>query len=68
MQVIIAMTEGLSYKLIADRILTSIDIVRYHIKNIYRKLNVNSKVEVINKYHKGEFNLTRLINTRVSPR
>ena len=53
-QIIQALTEGLSYKLIADRISISIDTVRFHIKNIYRKLQVNSKTEVINKYHKGE--------------
>jgi DNA-binding NarL/FixJ family response regulator len=53
-QIIQALTEGLSYKLIADRISISIDTVRFHIKNIYRKLQVNSKSEVINKYHKGE--------------
>lgn len=53
-QIVIAMTEGLSYKLIADRLSLSIDGVRFHIKNIYRKLQVNSKAEVIGKYHKGE--------------
>jgi DNA-binding NarL/FixJ family response regulator len=53
-QIVIAMTEGLSYKLIADRLSISIDGVRFHIKNIYRKLQVNSKAEVIGKYHKGE--------------
>lgn len=53
-QVVVAMTEGLSYKLIADRLSLSIDGVRFHIKNIYRKLEVNSKAEVIGKYHKGE--------------
>lgn len=53
-QIIRALTEGLSYKLIADRMSVSIDTVRFHIKNIYRKLQVNSKAEVIGKYHKGE--------------
>lgn len=53
-QIVVAMTEGLSYKLIADRLSLSIDGVRFHIKNIYRKLQVNSKAEVIGKFHKGE--------------
>lgn len=53
-QIIRALTEGLSYKLVADRLSVSIDTVRFHIKNIYRKLQVNSKAEVIGKYHKGE--------------
>jgi DNA-binding NarL/FixJ family response regulator len=53
-QVIQALSEGLSYKLIADRLSVSIDTVRTHIKHIYRKLHVNSKVEVLNKAMKGE--------------
>lgn len=53
-QIVVAMTDGLSYKLIADRLSVSIDGIRFHIKNIYRKLQVNSKAEVIGKFHKGE--------------
>lgn len=55
-QIITALTDGLSYKLIADKLLISIDTVRFHIKNIYRKLHVNSKAEVISKALKGEIN------------
>jgi DNA-binding NarL/FixJ family response regulator len=53
-QIITALTEGLSYKLIADKLLISIDTVRFHIKNIYRKLHINSKSELISKALKGE--------------
>ena len=53
-QIIVALTEGLSYKLIADKLLITIDTVRFHIKNIYRKLHVNSKSEVISKALRGE--------------
>ena len=53
-QIIMALTEGLSYKLIGDKLLITIDTVRFHIKNIYRKLQVNSKTEVISKALKGE--------------
>lgn len=42
--------DGLSYKLVADRHSLSIDSVRSHIKNIYRKLNINSKSELFNKF------------------
>lgn len=52
--IIEGLTEGLSYKLIADKLDISIDTVRFHIKNIYRKLHVNSKAEVISKAFKGE--------------
>ncbi len=53
-EIVIGLVDGLSYKLIADRMFISIDTVRYHIKNIYKKLRVNSKAEVISKSIKGE--------------
>lgn len=40
--------EGLSYKMIADRLEVSVDIVRSNIKSIYRKLNINSKGQLFN--------------------
>lgn len=46
-EVVDALVDGLTYKQIADRTGISIDTVRHHIKNIYRKLQVNSKAEVI---------------------
>ena len=48
------LVDGLSYKLIADRLNISIDTVRAHIRNIYKKLHVNSKAEVIAKSLRGE--------------
>ena len=48
------LVDGLSYKMIADRYSISIDTVRAHIRNIYKKLHVNSKAEVIAKSLKGE--------------
>lgn len=48
------LVEGLSYKMIADKLNISIDTVRQHIRNIYRKLNVNCKAEVISKSFRGE--------------
>jgi DNA-binding NarL/FixJ family response regulator len=53
-QVIAAMVDGLSYKMIASRLGITLETVRQHIKNIYRKLQVNSKSEVIVKSLKGE--------------
>lgn len=53
-QVITAMVDGLSYKMIAARLGITLETVRQHIKNIYRKLHVNSKSEVIVKSLKGE--------------
>lgn len=48
------LVDGLSYKMIADRYDISIDTVRAHIRNIYKKLHVNSKAEVIAKSLRGE--------------
>lgn len=53
-QVIAAMVDGLSYKMIAARLGIALETVRQHIKNIYRKLQVNSKGEVIIKSMRGE--------------
>ncbi len=54
MQIIEGLVDGLSYKLIGDKLSISIDTVRDHIKHIYRALEVNSKAEVIGKSLKGE--------------
>lgn len=48
-QIVQCMVEGLSYKLIADKLMVSINTIGYHVKNIYRKLQVNSKAEVVAK-------------------
>lgn len=53
-EIVIGLVDGLSYKLIADRMSISLETVRFHIKNIYRKLHVHSKAEVISKSLKGE--------------
>ncbi|MFT3822793.1 MAG: response regulator transcription factor [Chitinophagaceae bacterium] len=53
-QVVAAMVDGLSYKMIAARLGIALETVRQHIKNIYRKLQVNSKSEVIIKSMRGE--------------
>ncbi len=43
-------TEGLSYKMLADKLTISIDTVRKHIKNIYKKLEINSKAQLMHKF------------------
>ncbi len=53
-QIIQALTDGLSYILVADRLSLSIDTVRTHIKSIYKKMHVNSKGEMISKVLRGE--------------
>ena len=44
--------KGLSYKLVSMECGISIDTVRIHIKNIYRKLKINSKSQLFNLINK----------------
>ena len=46
-QVLQNLVEGLSYKLIANRLDIGLETVRTQVKSIYRKLHVNSKGEAI---------------------
>ena len=53
-QIVEGLVDGLSYKMIADKLSISLDTVRDHIKRIYRTLEVNSKAEVIRKALEGD--------------
>ena len=54
LDIVQGLVDNLSYREIAERLNISIETVRDHIKNIYRKLRVNSKMEVVQKKIKGE--------------
>ena len=43
--------EGLSYKLVAAKLEISIDTVRKHIKSVYKKLEINSRTQLIKKFY-----------------
>jgi DNA-binding NarL/FixJ family response regulator len=47
-------SEGKSYNVVANHIGISVDGVRYHVKKIYKALNVNNKMEAINKYRTND--------------
>ena len=47
LEVVRGIEDGLSYQLIADRHFISLDTVRSHIRNVYRKLQVNSRSELL---------------------
>lgn len=49
-EVLQAMSDGLAAKNIADKLFVSIDTIRYHTKNIYKKLQVNSKLGAVKKF------------------
>lgn len=43
------LVDGLSYKLIADKLFIAYETVHSHVKNIYQKLHVNSVNEAVSK-------------------
>lgn len=47
-----ALTEGHSYKSIADKLFVSVHTVRFHLHNIYEKLHVSSRAEAVAKVMK----------------
>jgi DNA-binding NarL/FixJ family response regulator len=47
MDIVNGIVDGLSYKMVGDRLGISVDTVRTHIMHIYRSLNIHSKGELI---------------------
>jgi DNA-binding NarL/FixJ family response regulator len=52
-QMLVYLSQGLRYKEIAHQVDISIETVRTHIRNIYQKLQVQSRTEALNKLRKG---------------
>ena len=48
------LAEGRSYQATAEELHVSLNTVRFHVKNIYRKLEVHNKAQVIRMVLKGE--------------
>lgn len=53
-EVVNKLAEGHSYQTIADKLHVSLNTVRFHVKNIYRKLEVHNKAQIIRMVLKGE--------------
>lgn len=53
LQIVLFIVDGLSYNDIAKKMGMTVDGIRYYIKRIYKKLQVNSRSEVIQQYLKG---------------
>ncbi|WP_223826568.1 response regulator [Flagellimonas sp. S3867] len=53
-QIIELLTQGYTYKMIADRLCVTPSAINFHIQNIYVKLNVNSKAEALKKLQEME--------------
>jgi DNA-binding NarL/FixJ family response regulator len=48
-EVLTSLSDGNNYQEMADRLFISVDTVRHHIRNIYRKLHVHSQSEAVAK-------------------
>ncbi len=46
--------DGLNMRMIAEKLFVTVDAIKYHCKNIYKKLQINSKGELISKSIRGE--------------
>lgn len=51
-EILALLSKGLRYKEIAEKLFLSIETVRTHIRNIYEKLQVNSRTDALNKVFK----------------
>ena len=47
MEVLRLLAEGLTYAEIAERLVVSLNTVRFHVKEIYRKLGVNRQAQAV---------------------
>ena len=48
-EILTGLSDGHSYMSVADKFFISVDTVRYHIRNIYQKLQVHSQSEAVSK-------------------
>lgn len=48
------LADGQSYKMIAANCNNSVETIKFHLKNIYKKLQVSSNAEAIAKVNRGE--------------
>lgn len=49
-EIVSMLQHGATYRTVAERLFISVDTVKFHVRNIYSKLQVNSRSELINKY------------------
>lgn len=52
-EILLYLEDGLRYKEIAEKLFLSVETVRTHIRNIYVKLQVQSRIEALNKVRRN---------------
>ena len=53
-EVVELLLQGYTYKAVAEKLVISENTMKYHVKNIYQKLNINSKMELIKIFAENE--------------
>jgi len=49
-EIVSMLQHGATYRTVSERLFISVDTVKFHIRNIYSKLQINSRSELVNKY------------------
>lgn len=57
LKIIRLLVDGLSYQEVADNMNVTINGVRYHVKNIYKKLQINSKGALVRQFWEGKIGI-----------
>jgi hypothetical protein len=63
LEVIEGLASGFTYDQIAVKMFISVNTIRRHVKNIYAKLDVKNKVQMVNKYYGGLSNKSSFSKT-----
>ena len=48
-EIVSMLQHGATYRAVSERLFISVDTVKFHIRNIYSKLQINSRSELVNK-------------------
>ncbi len=49
-EIVSMLQHGATYRTVSERLFISVDTVKFHIRNIYSKLQINSRSELVNKF------------------
>ena len=58
LNIICYLADGFEYKIVADKVNMNLNTLKKRVKNIYKKLNINNKVELVNFINKSNILFT----------